>query len=578
MKNPHRHPSTEPRRRSLGARLLTTVALTILVTGGGRAAAQDTEKPEVCDDIPGQYIIYLDLVKFGTFLSALKESNHKHAVLQVPADSGAASGGAQIPRCWQDGGFIPAPVSENTDAVEINCFLETAEFFFTQLQQQAESMSAPVQELHKSRTSVLVRADKNAAENYWRRLNVAANLNIANLLPSFTENLDDWMADTSWVGMVRDRWLRAAGDLPADDPLLYAQWALHRTGVPGAWGTTTGSRDITVAVIDSGVDTEHAELRENLKPQGPGTPGPGKQFCTAPGRDCNENDLTDPTGHGTAMAGIIGAASNDGVRTAGVNREVRILSLKVLGERNLGSVGDVAAAIRHATDEGAQVISLSVAGPCASRQLLNVIIEAQTTALVVVAAGNRALDLDSEAGPKDFPAGLGKNSCCERNGFNWYMRNVLVVGATDLYPGDRLKNPNRWRDRRAPFSNYGPQVVDLGAPGKAVLTTGLEANGGVAEVTGTSAATALVAGAAALVASVEKDCRAGAAGFDCTTAVKRRLLDGADRICELEPYFAEGRRLNVLRAIQDCSPPASCVQQSTQHCRSHHCRYRRSCH
>ena len=330
-----------------------------------------------------------------------------------------------------------------------------------------------------------------------------------------------------------------------NDPLFPGQWALTRSRVPEAWETKTGKKEVVVAVVDSGFDHRHKELGGNLWPGSGTSPGPGRAFCEGnPGQSglatCG---LEDPTGHGTAMAGIIGAGTNDGLRVAGTNWEVGLMILKALGASNRGSVWDVGQAIRFAAGNGARIISLSLGGRVDQENsrgdLLNAIFEASGAgALVVAAAGNENLDLTQE-GHGFYPASFKRTNPCRPDG--WACDNLLVVGATDRRPEDPK------RDRRAPFSNYGPGVVDLGAPGVAILTTGLEGNLGVAEVTGTSAAAALVAGAAALVASALPACDPSAEL--CYEKIKQRLLDGADRVCDLRSSFSDGRQLNICCAV-----------------------------
>ncbi|HSL81591.1 MAG TPA: S8 family serine peptidase, partial [Thermoanaerobaculia bacterium] len=254
--------------------------------------------------------------------------------------------------------------------------------------------------------------------------------------------------------------------------------------------------------------------------------------------------VSDENGHGTAVAGVVGALTNNDFRVAGLNWDVELLNLRVLDAQNRGTVFDGAKALETTAKLGADVASLAWGGKCPSTALWNVIWYAKAKdVLVVAAAGNEHLDLCLR--PEFFPASFrhSRYRCVKKE----CLHNLLVVGATDLTrdaPGSR-------RDKRASFSNNSPGIVQLGAPGEGITTTGLNTKeGGILDATGTSMATALVAGAAALVA-----CALPENGPDPRfQRILDRLLEGADRVCELKGYFKEGRRLNVVHAAQGTRP------------------------
>lgn len=348
--------------------------------------------------------------------------------------------------------------------------------------------------------------------------------------------------------------LRASG--PPTDPLLHAQWSLHRTRIPQAWERGyLGKSSVIVAVIDSGIDPLQVELQGNLWQGNQWPPGPGRSFCASRGAGCDPRDLTDLSGHGTTMAGIIGARTNDRLRVAGSNWHVSLMILKVLDEENLGSMWDVGAAIQFAAENGARILSLSLGGRAETPEPLIELLDAIYVAsawgsLVVAAAGNGNLDLSDPANVF-YPPSFKAQIVCIPGG--WCLDNLLVVGATDLSP-ESLGTP-RW-DRKASFSNYGTDVVDIGAPGVGVLSTGLETGWGVDEVTGSSAAAALVAGVAALVEASRTPACDPASQF-CYEDLRRLLLDGANRVRALCDYFDKGRRLNAYRSVRRWDPPAT---------------------
>jgi hypothetical protein len=226
---------------------------------------------------------------------------------------------------------------------------------------------------------------------------------------------------------------------------------LDAIGVPSAWDATTGSEAVVVAVLDSGIDAAHPDLAGRVIA--------GRNIVNG------NDDTTDEVGHGTNMAGIIGAVANNGLGVAGVTWAAKIMPVKVSNPSGAAVDSNVAAGIVWAADHGAGVISISLSAAIEGRVLQEAVDYATRRDVVVVAAaGNGRSDTP------EFPA-----AC----------RGVVAVGATDA------------AGRRAQFSNHGPWV-DVNAPGVGILTT--EPNRtGFKSVSGTSPATALVAGVAVLL-------------------------------------------------------------------------------
>lgn len=197
---------------------------------------------------------------------------------------------------------------------------------------------------------------------------------------------------------------------------------------PAAWEATTGSRDVKVAVVDSGVDLTHPDLGPNLIG--------GYDFVD------RDNQPFDLVNHGTHVAGTIGARGNDGYGVTGVNWNVSMIPIRVLGGDGLGTNATIAEGMRYAVDQGAHVVNLSLGGPAFSQTLYDVIADSPQT-LFVAAAGNDGEDNDSTG---SFPC-------------NYDLENVICVAATD--PSDAL----------AAFSNFGARNVDLAAPGVDILSS-----------------------------------------------------------------------------------------------------------
>jgi subtilisin family serine protease len=269
---------------------------------------------------------------------------------------------------------------------------------------------------------------------------------------------------------------------PQDDPRFNEQWYLENGGQSGgvsdadidvlpAWGNALGAGTV-VAVIDSGVNMTHADLVGQIHPA-------RRDFVD------NDNDPS-PSGsdeseaHGTAVAGIIGAAAN-GLGIAGVAPETTIMAIRSCSEGECFGF-DIAEGIHFAVDEGADVINLSLGSvtPYGDDLLEDAIAYARSRdVLVVAAAGNDGRDLDDlPQGWQLIPGGLP-------------FSNILTVGAT-----------NR-SDVLTGFSNYGPGVVDIAAPGLDILTTGVSSNSSYVIADGTSFASPVVAGVAALLLSAD---------------------------------------------------------------------------
>jgi subtilisin family serine protease len=275
------------------------------------------------------------------------------------------------------------------------------------------------------------------------------------------------------------------GASATSDPRSLDQWALQGDGPMGiesAWRQSTGS-DVTVAIIDSGADLTHPDLVPNLWTSAGETPANGIDddhngyVDDVHGYDFVDHDGTpqDTNGHGTHVAGIIGARGGNGIGGSGVAWRVRLMPIRVLDANAHGTTTAVAEGIHYAVDNGARIVNLSLAGPTPTPELEDAVQYAQAHGVpIVAAAGNDGADL---ATSPTYPAAYGE-------------ANVIGVAATA--PGGGL----------ASVSDYGPGA-DVAAPGAQILSTAL--GGGYEWRTGTSMAAPQVAGALALLASVRPD-------------------------------------------------------------------------
>ncbi len=266
-----------------------------------------------------------------------------------------------------------------------------------------------------------------------------------------------------------------------NDPLAGQEWHLKADGARAAWARTAGGA-VTVAVIDTGVDTRHSDLRKNLWVNKGEIAGNGKDddrdgfvddvngwdFVGHDGRPADEH------GHGTHVAGIIAARGNNAKGVTGIAQKAKLMVLRVLDAGNSGTTTNLAKAIRFAAAHGAKVANVSINSSTDDPDLDAAIADADAKGmLIVVSAGNDAQDLDARP---SFPA-------CSTS------PNVITVAATDR------------NGRLAPFSNRG-SCVDVAAPGTDIVSTGR--HNGYEMRSGTSMAAPQVAGAAVLALSIDK--------------------------------------------------------------------------
>lgn len=294
----------------------------------------------------------------------------------------------------------------------------------------------------------------------------------------------------------------------------YEQWGLNKIKAPQAWskmGAVSGSA--TVAVVDTGVDGNHPDLKGRVKQ--------GKTFIkrNSRGSAYGQNAWADDEGHGTQVAGIISAnARNDiGISGAAGTYAVNILPVKVLDDQGNGSLADVIKGIEYAADQGADVINLSLGFYSYSVFLEKAVQYAQQKGCVLVAAsGNEAEEL---AELKEMGISIGM-------GFPAALDGVLAVGAT------------KKDDKRASFSNYG-NGLDLSAPGLFIMSPypeklarvsneeeigeiyGNKESGYYLKMSGTSAAAPHVSAAAALYGLKNPS----ASGIEITNHLKNTARD-----------------------------------------------------
>jgi subtilisin family serine protease len=304
------------------------------------------------------------------------------------------------------------------------------------------------------------------------------------------------------------------------DPLLSKQWALPKIKAAEAWKMTKGSSTVTVAIIDTGIDYNHPDLQGNLWKNPGEIADNGKDddqngyIDDVYGWDFrnNDNDPMDGHGHGTHVAGTIAAATNNGKLMAGVAWHTKMAGLKFLSDKGPGSISDAIDAVAYSAAMGFKVSNNSWGGGGNSRALKAAIEKAGKGGQVFcAAAGNSRKDNDRTP---HYPSSYD----CE---------NIISVAASDS------------SDRLASFSCYGKNSVDLAAPGVRILS--LLPNNRTASWSGTSMATPHVAGAAALIFSINPN-----AGHE---EIKEAIMSSVDPVKAFDGKMLAAGRLNVAKSL-----------------------------
>ncbi len=295
-------------------------------------------------------------------------------------------------------------------------------------------------------------------------------------------------------------------DWVPNDPRLSEQYALGRVQAEAAWDIEKGNNNVVIAIVDTGIDTDHPDLKP--------------QLVSGWNTIANNAVVKDDNGHGTHCGGIAAAAGNNGTGIVGLAPNVKIMPVKVMNASGQGSSLNIATGIRWAADRGAHVISLSLGTSMGSSIIRESLVYAVNKGATIVAA------MGNDGGQvRNYPATYAAE-----------IDGVVAVGATDR------------GDSRAYFSNYGSWIT-VTAPGYQILSTlpryavqGNPSGQAYGEYSGTSMATPYVAGLAGLLKSQQQS--------RGPTDIKAAIIQGTDDLGSrgFDTQFGYGR-INAARSL-----------------------------
>lgn len=281
---------------------------------------------------------------------------------------------------------------------------------------------------------------------------------------------------------------------------------------PDAWKLQEGNKNVVVAIIDTGIDPKHKALSQNIwhEPQRQNSETFGWNFVS------DKPNPYDEHGHGTHVAGIIGAIADPQSGVSGVAHSVSLMSVKYYSESNPGAVNlrNTVRAINYAVDHGARIINYSGGGPEFSEDEFLAIKKAEAKGVIVVAAAGNEHENTDQVKNSYYPAA-------------YRLSNIISVAATDIH------------NNLLPSSNWGKKSVDVAAPGENIYST--LPGGRYGYMSGTSQATAFVSGMAALLLAQDPTLT--------PQKVKQIIINSVDHFSQLQPRLVSGGRVNAYNAL-----------------------------
>jgi subtilisin family serine protease len=343
-----------------------------------------------------------------------------------------------------------------------------------------------------------------------------------------------------------------------NDTQFTSLWGLRNTGqnvngiagtadvdidAPEAWDITTGSSNVIIGVIDSGIAYDHPDLAANI------WKNPGEIPNDRIDNDGNglvddvfgydfrsgDNEPMDPLGHGTHIAGTIGAVGNNNSGVTGVMHKVKLMALKASDENGDLPEDAILSAIDYAIKKGARVINASFTrpGPCSKAEYNALSLANAAGVMVLAAAGNQNSDSDKD-GNRVFPAGYSVDTSPDCGPA---LPNVISVAAMTQ------------TGAKTGFSNFGASSVQIAAPGENINSTKPgtpSATHGYEFLSGTSVAAPHVTGVVGLLLSINPNLT--------VAQIRNAILNTGDASSQLKGLVSTGRRLNAFNALNSVAP------------------------
>jgi thermitase len=299
-------------------------------------------------------------------------------------------------------------------------------------------------------------------------------------------------------------------DLPFKNWGLINSKANSHIDAPDAWTIEAGSKNVIVGVVDTGIDSNHPSLKGNIWQDPQNKSVYGWNFVT------DQPNPFDEHGHGTHVAGIIGAINDPKNGMSGVAQKVSIMAVKYYAESNPGSVNlrNTIKALNYAIDHGAQIINYSGGGPEFSEEEYLAMKKAEARGILVVAAAGNEHQNTDQTENYYYPSA-------------YHLPNLISVASTDI------------NNNLLPSSNWGKIHVDVAAPGENIYST--LPGGRYGYMTGTSQATAFVSGMAALLLAKDPTLS--------PVQMKEIIMSSVDRFPQLESKLVTGGRVNAYSAL-----------------------------
>jgi len=352
------------------------------------------------------------------------------------------------------------------------------------------------------------------------------NLSVEDAIEEYRQNPEVLYAEPNYILHLN---AKASVTATPNDPSFGSLYGLTKIGAPTAWNSTTGSNNVVVAILDTGIDYNHPDLAANVF-NNPGECAPNGVDDDGNGYtdDCHgidvangDSDPMDDNDHGTHVAGTIGAVGNNGIGVVGVNWTVKMISCKFFDASGSGTTEGAIECLQYVKalkDRGVNIVATSNSwgGGDFSQALYDAIDDQRESGILfITAAGNGNI------------FGVGQNNdSAPFYPCTYFLPNIICVAATTS------------TDARASFSNYGKHTVHVGAPGNNILST-LPGNS-YGSLSGTSMATPHVSGAAALL-------KAQNPNRDWRT-IKNLILAGGDTVSSMANTVT-GKRINVNGAM-----------------------------